>query len=80
MPTIDATNTDWVAVTLTQDEIWMARGGTILVTNEEPVRADQGFELIPGGVRTFRNGMTVRYKPVIPTGVTVAAILVREAL
>lgn len=80
MPTIDLEDdADWASVTLTQDEIWQARGGSILTTTVAPTRADQGILLVPGAVRTFASGAVVRYRPVPSPGVAQKAILVREA-
>lgn len=77
MPTTDVTAPGWTTVTLTVDEIWQAREATILATLENPVREDQGLELIPGAVYPFKAGDVVRYRPKM--GGAVAPILVREA-
>ena len=80
MPTIDLSdNANWATVTLTQDELWQARGAPILTTIEAPTRVDQGILLVPGAVRALKNGDVVRYKPMPSPGVEQAAILVREA-
>jgi len=34
MPTLRDVGTSWQAVTLDRDEIWQARGGSVLTTNE----------------------------------------------
>lgn len=80
MPTTQLTDaSQWTSVTLSDDELWQARGGTILTTIETPLAADQGIALLPGNVRFFKSGVTVRYRPIIPAGVTTTILLAREA-
>lgn len=79
MPTVTVSNT-WASATLAQDEIWQARGGTILVSNEEPDDDDDGIELVSGAVLTFKSGEIVRYRGVVPDGIDRDIRLVRKAL
>lgn len=76
MPTIRlTTETDWQSVTLSADELWQVRGGSMLITNEAPLDPEQGMELQGGEVRFFKTGRTVHYRK--PSGST-PTYLVRE--
>jgi hypothetical protein len=79
MPTIILTDDTWQSVTLPSDEIWQARGGSILTTVEAVTDDQQGIELGGGMVRTFASGATVSYRALTPEGVVRTVRLVREA-
>jgi hypothetical protein len=81
MPTIDLSDhANWASVTLAADEVWQARGGSIFVTIENPIRADQGFLLVSGAVLPLKAGQTVNFRANVPVGVDHDVILVREAI
>lgn len=78
MATTEAT-TSWQSATLAQDELWQARGGTLLISNEDPGSdLEDGIELVSGNVLAFASGEQVWYRAVIPTGVDRTVLLVRK--
>ena len=70
----------WASVTLTTDEIWQCRGGTVLLTVEAPSgdADDRGIALAEGMVRVFRSGQVVRHRTLQAPGTEAPARLYRE--
>lgn len=79
MTTETLSSTDLNTVTLTQDELWQARGGTLIVSTEAMSDETDGIALSDGDVLPLANGDVVRYRAKIPDGalrpVTVVRIL-----
>jgi hypothetical protein len=72
----DAT-TAWSApVTLTEDEIWQTRYGSVFLTTTPGAAPDDGFNLLQGEGVLIRAGREVRYRKTGPT----EALIVREAV
>ena len=72
----DATTTWSSPVTLTQDEIWQARSGTVFVTATPGASADDGLFLREGSATLISAGTELRYRKE-GTG---SAVIVREAV
>ncbi len=77
MALISDATTGWSApITLTDDEIWQTRYGSVfLTTTASPVAAD-GFNLTQGEGVLIRAGRSVRYRK----DGTTEALIVREAV
>lgn len=72
----DAT-TAWSApITLTQDEIWQTRSGTVFLTSTPGAAADDGLFLRKATAVTLSAGTEIRYRK---EG-TKPAVIVREAV
>ncbi len=72
----DAT-TAWSApVTLSSDEIWQTRYGSVYLTTTPAAAPDDGFNLLQGEGVLIRSGREVRYRKDGPTD----ALIVREAV
>ena len=77
MSLVTAVATVWSApVTLTTDEIWQARKGSIFITTTETPVADDGIALHELHAIQFTAGVQVRYRK---EGIT-EALIVREAV
>ena len=57
--------TAWQNVTLTTDEIWSPKGGSVLVASSDD--ANEGIPLSVGQAVKFDSGVTVYYKAAGPT-------------
>lgn len=72
----DAT-TSWSApVTLTEDEVWQTRKGSVFVTTTDTPAADDGIALHERNAVQISAGQTVRYRKEGPT----TALIVREVV
>lgn len=72
----DATTAWSAAVTLTSDEIWQTRQGSVFVTTTDTPGPDDGIALHENHAVQLTAGAVVRYRK---EGTT-AALIVREAL
>jgi len=72
----DVTTTWSDPLTLTRDEIWQARSGSVFVTTSPDPDPDDGFALVEGRGVLIRAGLNVRYRKQGST----AALLVHEAV
>lgn len=72
----DATTSWSDPITLTDDEIWQTRFGSVFITTTPTPAANDGFNLLQGEGVLIRAGREVRYRK---EGATDAAI-VREAV
>lgn len=72
----DATLSWSAPVTLSQDEIWQARDGTVYLTTNDTPGADDGILLSEGQAVQFSTGLTLRYRKAAAT----LARIVREAV
>jgi hypothetical protein len=72
----DATATWSGPQTLTQDEIWQTRYGSVFITTTDSPAAEDGFNLLQGEGVLIRAGRTVRYRKAGST----QALIVREAV
>ena len=72
----DATNSWSTPVTLTSDEIWQVRKGSVFLTTEASPAADDGLNLSETQAVQLPAGTAVRYRK---TGDTVS-LIVREAV
>lgn len=69
--------TAWSApVTLTSDEVWQTRKGSVFVTTTANPAADDGLALHENHAVRFSAGVTVSYRKEGATG----ALIVREAV
>lgn len=77
MSLISDATTDWsTAVTLTSDEIWQTRQGSVFVSTTSTPAADDGLALHEFHAVQFSTGSQVRYRKEGPG----AALIVREAI
>ncbi|MEM9477519.1 MAG: hypothetical protein AAGA71_19690 [Pseudomonadota bacterium] len=77
MALIEDARTTWSSpVTLTSDEVWQARFGSVFVSTTASPAALDGIALIQGHGLHLRAGLQVRYRKEGPG----AALLVREAV
>ncbi len=72
----DAATTWSTAITLTSDEIWQTRKGSVFVTTTASPDAEDGIGLHENHAVRFSAGASVRYRK---EGVT-EAVIVREAV
>ena len=72
----DAADSWSAPVTLTQDEIWQARSGTVYVTSTPGATADDGLFLREATAVQFSAGTELRYRK---EGTT-PAVIVREGV
>lgn len=77
MALITDISTAWSApVTLTEDEVWQTRKGSVFVTTTDIPDAQDGVHLTERSAIQFAAGRTVRYRKEGPT----EAEIVREAV
>ncbi|MEO0929352.1 MAG: hypothetical protein AAFY14_01705 [Pseudomonadota bacterium] len=77
MALITDASTSWsTPITLTADEVWQARWGSVYVTTTESPAADDGISLHENHAVRFSAGSTVRYRK---DGIT-DALIAREAV
>ncbi|MEM9249011.1 MAG: hypothetical protein AAGB05_09975 [Pseudomonadota bacterium] len=77
MALISDASTSWSSpVTLTEDEIWQTRYGSVFLTTTASPDAADGFNLTQGEGVLIRSGRSVRYRKDGPTD----ALIVREAV
>lgn len=77
MALITNATTDWSApVTLTEDEVWQARRGSVYVTTTSSPDAQDGIILQENHAVQFNAGRTVRYRRVD----IAEAVIAREAV
>ena len=77
MALIEDAQTTWSSpVTLTSDEVWQARFGSLFVTTSAAPVALDGIALVQGRGLHLRAGLQVRYRKEGPGD----ALLVREAV
>jgi hypothetical protein len=72
----NATNSWSTPITLTTDEVWQARWGSVFVTTTATPEAGDGFSLAQGQGVLISAGREVRYRK---EGIT-DALIVREAV
>jgi hypothetical protein len=72
----DAATTWSSPITLTADEVWQAREGSVFVTTTDTPSANDGLALHENHAVRFSTGVTVRYRK---EGIT-QALIVREAV
>ena len=77
MAIIDDATQVWSApVTLTEDEIWQTRDGTVFLTTGDTPGAEDGILLSEGQAVQLSAGLAVRYRKAAPT----LARIVRESV
>lgn len=72
----DATTAWSSPVTLTQDEVWQARRGSVFVTTSSAPGAEDGIQLHENHAIQFTSGAEVRYRKI---GIT-EALIAREGV
>lgn len=73
----DAASTWSAPLTLTVDEVWQTRKGSVFVTTTNAPAADDGVALLENSGIRFSAGTQVRYRKADDT---VQALIVREAV
>jgi len=72
----DATDSWSAPITLSNDEIWQTRYGSVYLTTTDTPAPDDGFNLVQGDGVLIRAGREVRYRK---SGTT-EAMIAREAV